>query len=229
MKKTLIALMALAGVAVGAVESGSYTLKTDQWTTGDSTLYDYLNGVFNEGGTLTFDLVVSYTGSNCNAYQALLHVGAVDTGFSIYANGGPHVIVSEKHDTSDVHELQATGAEFAAKENNTLTVTLTGIAKGTAAVSFTLNGVEYANDTVNEKGQKDVLDLTWDSMNWSTTEAERNKYSVNCKAPGYGSAQVAQSTRLVSGSATYTAIPEPTTATLSLLALAGLAVRRRRK
>ncbi len=40
MKKTLIALMALTGVAIGAVESGSYTLKMDQWTTGDSTLYD---------------------------------------------------------------------------------------------------------------------------------------------------------------------------------------------
>ncbi|MDO5473446.1 MAG: PEP-CTERM sorting domain-containing protein [Akkermansia sp.] len=223
MKKTIIALMVLAGAASAAVQSGSYTLSMEQWTTDDSTLYDYLNGAFNEGGTLTLDLTVNYTGTNCNAYQTLLHVGQVDTGFSIYANGGPRIIISEKHNTDRSHE--STTDVFETGTNN-LTVTITGSSTpGTASVSVTKGDNTYT-----------LHDLSWANMGWSTSADERNKYSVNVGAPGWENLTLAQSNTLTAATATFTAlppsspsVPEPTTATLSLLALAALAARRRRK
>ncbi len=218
MKKTIVALMALAGIAAAAVESGSYTLKMDNWTTNDATLYNYLNGVFNEGGTLTFDLVVNYTGNNCGAYQTLLHVGQYNTGFSIYANGGPNIIVSEKHNTDVKYELSDVIFETG---DNTISVTLTGIAQGQAAVSFVKGDKTYAAGSTSN--------LSWSAMGWNTTNGEAHKYSVNYGAPGYSTLTPATVTKLVSGSATYQAAPEPATATLSLLALAGLAARRRRR
>ncbi len=232
MKKTLIALFALAGMASAAttmIESGSYTINaSDDWTTDNSTLYDYLNGAINEGGTLTFDLEVTYTGSNCEHYQCLLHVGAANTGMSIYANGGPNILVSEKHNTNSSEEL--TNITAFVEGTNNITVTITGKeTPGTASVAVTINGVEYSQ----ANGTAYISDLVWSDMDWSATESERNKYSVNCKAPGWNGAndQLADSNRLVSAIATYTAatsVPEPATASLSLLGLAALMMRRRR-
>ncbi len=238
MKKTLIALLALAGVAAAAeptwsyddptIQAGSYTLKMDNWTTGDSTLYDYLYGVFVEGGTLTFNLNINYTGSNCGYYQALLHVGKKDTGFSIYANGGPNLIVSEKHNTGVGYEFSTdmgTG-------DHVVTITLQGDATTRKA------DVSVVVDSGTELTKVDSLD--WAKMEWDTASGEAAKYSINNVAPGWenynDNNKAANSTTLQSGSVAYTVgtgkaylVPEPATATLSLLALAGLAARRRRK
>ena len=241
MKKTLIALMALAGVAAAAewvyetptITSGSYELKMDNWTTGDSTLYDYLYGVFVEGGTLTFNLDINYTGTNCSHYQALLHVGQQNTGFSIFANGGPNIIVSPKHSTDGGYELSTnlgTGS-------STVAITLAGNAQTQQAT---------ATATVNGKAINESVTLSWDAMDWNTNNGEAAKYSINKVAPGYSGnyenkpnaetlIRPANTTTLTSGSVAFTAgtgkailVPEPATATLSLLALAGLCARRRR-
>lgn len=261
MKKTLIALMALAGAAFGevqygptTVDSGTYTINMDAAsTTKDSTLYDYLYGVFVEGGTLTLNLNINYAGGDAGAYQTLLHVGRKDTGFTIFANGKTNLIVSELHKTEAENELQASGS--ALKEGaNTVSITLTGNAETkTAAVSFVINNTPFAN-AVGTDGKKDVRDLSWDTMVWDTAlsysvgdakydekDTQNAKYSVNTAAPGWtkfdGNSLVKEATvtTLTSGSATFTTgtgpviVPEPTTATLSLLALAGLAARRRRR
>ncbi len=251
MKKTLITLLALAGVACGAtagdyeymdptIDSGTYTLKTENWTTGDSTLYNYLYGVFVEGGTLTFNLNIHYAGGSCGHYQALLHVGQKDTGFSIYANGTTNLIVSSKNVTSAEQELANTGLVSGA---NTVAITLTGNnIDQTAAVTFVVNGTAYDN-AANASGEKDVKDLKWSDMGWNTNNGEAAKYSINNVAPGWANYssnegelnKAAAITTLTSGSVSFTQglgaviLPEPATATLSLLALAGLAVRRRRK
>ena len=241
MKKTLIALMALAGVASAAewvyetptITSGSYELKMDNWTTGDSSLYGYLYGVFVEGGTLTFNLGINYTGTNCGHYQALLHVGQQNTGFSIFANGGPNIIVSPKHATNDAYELS------------------TNLGTGSSTVAITLAGNAQTQQatvtaTVNGKAINDSVTLSWDAMGWNTNDGEAAKYSINKVAPGYSNnyddkpdnqtlIRPANTTTLTSGSVTFAAgtgkailVPEPATATLSLLALAGLCARRRR-
>ena len=229
MKKTLIALMALAGVAAAAepVASGSYTLNMSQWTTGDDTLYNYLYGAINEGGTLTFDLTINYDGTNCNAYQTLLHIGSKDAGISIMANGGPKLIIGEQHETSDYpqynHEL---GTPSLVTGSNLVSITIKGNeTPGTASVAITMGGVVYSAAA----GTDHVADLEWDKMYWNTTNGEAAKYSVNVGAPGWDTLFPAQCTTLTAATATYMAIPEPTTATLSLLALAGLAARRRRR
>ena len=223
MKKyiTIAALLAAGTACAQAeVESGTYTLNMANWTTDDSTLYNYLYGVFNEGGTLVFDLDIDYTGVNCGVYQALLHVGKVNTGFSIYANGGPHIIVSEQNNTDVNHELVS--ASFKSGDND-VQVTLKGTAKGTASVSIDLNGIMY---------ESAVDDLSWATMSWdTTTPGETAKYSVNCKAPGY-SEQTAQTTTLTAATATYTApVPEPSAFGLlaGVGALALVASRRRRR
>lgn len=75
---------------------------------------------------------------------------------------------------------------------------------------------------------------TLGTVSWDASEAERNKYSIGIKAPGWDSGATGlndSGCKIANMTIAYTAapIPEPTTATLSLLALAGLAARRRRK
>ena len=227
MKKTLIALMTLAGIACGAetvtptINSGRYTLNmSSAYTLHAPELYNYLYGVFVEGGTLTFDLNIAYTGASATATEALLHVGGEGTGLSIYAINGTSLQICEKNDTS----LGSTIAAGLTEGTSAVAITLTGNANTkTADVSVSVNGGDTIVGTTS---------LSWSTMNWNTTTDDYgrqcDKYSVNCKAPGWETHQVASITKLTSGTATYKAIPEPATATLSLLALAGLCARRRR-
>ncbi len=218
---TITSLLAAGTLcASAAVESGSYTLNMNQWTLNDYTLYNYLYGAINEGGTLTFDLDINYTGTNCNAYQTLIHVGEKDTGMSIMANGGPHLIVGQKNLTDVSHEL--TTANLNTGTNDVLVV-ITGKTAGTASVSITLNGTEYRDC---------VATWTWADMAWNTSGGENAKYSINCGAPGWGTLNAAQTTTLTSAVATFVAIPEPSAfgllAGLGALALAGTRRRRRK-
>ena len=227
--------MALAGSVLAEdtwVQSGSITLdytNAPRHVEGDATLYNYLYGVFQQGGSLTFATSITWDGTNCNAYQSILHVGrgtygGTATGFSIYANGGPNLIVTERENTGSEHEATIKMIEDVA---NDVIITLTGLPEtGSATASITINGEKQS-----------VKNLTWDNMAWDTSEneadrlKERIKYSLGQKAPGY-SDNLIRNLTIDSMTVTYTAapsIPEPATATLSLLALCGLASRRRRK
>ena len=79
---------------------------------------------------------------------------------------------------------------------------------------------------------------TLGTISWPTDTAEINKYSIGNKVPGYNTGAngiLDSGSKIANLSVSYTAapaapsVPEPATATLSLLVLAGLAARRRRK
>ncbi len=97
------------------------------------------------------------------------------------------------------------------------------------SVESSEEGADDIYTTTTFSGALSSSDLTWDP-----TELEYNtKYSIGSKGPGWWPQEnlSANSVLLKSASATVTtyAIPEPTTATLSLLPLVGLAARRRRQ
>lgn len=247
MKKSLILLLTLGGLAMGAEDIlwaspitttlstndvPGWTLNTQDYANKQSAVdaYDFLNGTFNEGGILTLTMNLTYDSTqSVNYYQSLLHVGQDGTGFSVYVNGTSHLIVTEKHDTNARHETKNAGA-ILVNGDNTVVITLTGLMddngdpNGKASVSVSVNGGDAQS----------VDSLSWTTMGWNANdETQRTKYSFGCKAPGWGNDnKLGNHIAIVDNKMVmeYTArIPEPATATLSLLALAGLAAHRRRR
>ena len=215
MKKTLITLLALTGVAMGDV--GSLTIGT--------------NDISYEDEILKFDLD-SISGAS---------VGTCDPSAVTGANGfSPKIQFVQNQPLSDCYwtlefTLENKSASAITIENLALTmnaVTSTGAthSNGIGAVSptFTLGtstyegtvtlGAQSASGTVTMTSETPYVIAAGDSQKLTMT--------VIRTANGYtGFATV------TAGSISYSVapIPEPATATLSLLALAGLAARRRRK
>ncbi len=229
MKKTLIALLALAGVAAAAtpVQSGNITLdytNAPKIVEGDATLYNYLYGTFNEGGTLTFELTLQREGNAVGHYQTILHIGEQGKGLTLGVNGSSHLMFGEgsqgTNGFGDDHELTSADLKVGSGEagTNFVVYTLKFKEEGKASASITLNGTEYA-----------MNDMLWSAIAMSP-EAERyDEYTLGYRGPGWDGQMTMVNISTNSMLVTYKAIPEPATATLSLLALAGLAARRRRK
>ncbi len=229
MKKTLITLLALCGVAAAAepVQSGTITLdytNAPKIVTDDATLYNYLYGTFNEGGTLTFALTLQREGNSVSHYQTILHIGAEGKGLTLGVNGSSHLMFGEGAEGTngfgDAHELMSADLKVGSGEagTNYVVYTLKFKETGKASASITLNNTEYA-----------MNDMLWSTIAMSPEAEHYNKYTLGYRGPGWDGglpmANISTDSMLV----TYTAIPEPATATLSLLALCGLAARRRRK
>ena len=224
MKKTLIALLSLAGVAAAAtpVQSGTITLdytEAPKFVTEDATLYNYLYGTFNEGGTVTFALTLNWNGKSTSDFQTILHIGEEGKGLTLSVNGTKNLIFGEGTDgnngCSAGNELTAATLE---EGDNDVVFTLTYKEAGKATSSITLNDTVY-----------NMPDMAWSDINMSTESARYDEYTLGFKGPGWDGKRTMVQVSTDSMLVTYKAIPEPTTATLSLLALAGLAARRRRK
>ena len=259
MKKTIIALLALSGVALGeyswdATKDYSYTWDFSQantqngktgvlggtvtntfatesvtsigtaikkgdaagqyWEVGtNSFLYDAITAATTTAATLTLTVDYYWTGAQWG--ENILHVGAADTGIAYgLSNGYISMTTGTAVDAS--FSAVKTDLRLTANSWNTITYTLSNN-KWTA----TLGGVTSDAKTLG-------------TVSWDALEDERNKYSIGIKAPGWNSGATGlndSGCKIANMSIAYTAapIPEPTTATLSLLALAGLAARRRRK
>ena len=203
MKKTLIALLALAGVAAAATETVN-TIDAD-WGTAPVKGNDFYSADY----TLTFTLDALYTLEKSGSVLGFYRGSAVNDshGYNAIVLGG----------SDDALTLTVgRGRAFAPVDN------ATGIDAGTTftfqdSVTFTTaiqKGVTY---TLSVAGANKAMTptLTWDGG--SETLASYN---------GNMNGNAAITSALNPGTIT---IPEPTTATLSLLALAGLAARRRRK
>ena len=208
MKKTIIALMALAGVAAAAPNELGISTGGNFWG-GDFTLTFTLN----EGAlsaTDTTDVLALYWGTfSTGDYYAngITLTWSSDSEVSLYIGDGAMASVAGGDEGANITENTSfnglRGATFGTKLSMGETYTLVNVGgDGNQTVSLysgvSANGV--ALETVNYNG------------NMNGGNADTTMRSVVNAQYGYTPA-----------------VPEPTTATLSLLALAGLAARRRRK
>mgnify|MGYP003296534800 CR=1 FL=1 len=247
MKKTLIALMALAGVAAADITtittewnfdnnltSTGSVVTTGSWVKGQDGLTEATYGVDDVYGSYLVLDGKGYVKVN-NTYwstgSGTLALGSNDTSFTISATVMFDSIPSEiflmgtsnNHDEGFAFTLMDGKLALTAKSiaHNTLN-SMTAL---TADTWYTL-GVSYdaetnvANFSVNGNS---VGTLTL-SSGYDAAEA----VGMAIGAGGADQAQGVWSGKIANLSIT-TTVPEPTTATLSLLALAGLAARRRRK
>ena len=246
MKKTIIALMALAGVAMGnetllSMDFTALTGSTDNntpagWTAGQwngSNNTPYYN--FGENGAtvgqpwkqnyLTTNLDIASQGEYTITFT--LYNSVEDTGNMFFLSSDNYSVVMGNSYTSNsdiyVGTLgEAVGRDFVCfqngtKINPTVLDNSTGLNVATS-ITYTLTMLE-GNMTINA--------ALGNGSTWSTTITGME--DVTFTKLGFMN-DGSNGTSGVKGiTITAPAVPEPTTATLSLLALAGLAARRRRK
>ncbi len=211
MKKTLIALMAMAGMAFGAAED--HLAIEAEFTTvpvqaGNCWSADYV---------LTFTLAADYSLENGGSVVAFYRGTAVNDGYGYNAIvlGGTNEALTltigrgRAFDTVD----NATGIDA----DTTFTFAAAADDKVTFATTIE-RGVEY---TLSVAGGDQAMTPT---LTWGVDGVETlASYKGNMN--GNAALTYAVNTQYISTQI----VPEPATATLSLLALAGLAARRRRK
>lgn len=248
MKKTIIALCALVGMAAGedpyswdpteaycyewdfnsatlggTLTNSGYLVEDDgttlargsgthqYWETGtNSFFYDALTAVTSTNATLTFTMDYWYVNSNWG--QTIMHIGQDGKGISLgVAPGGYLSVCTGTASDTKFTECQSTTQLTAAAWNQ---------------ITFTLSNNQWTTklDGVTSSAQP------LGDISWPTDVTEINKYSIGNKAPGYntGVNGIKDSGCKISN-LTVSYAPEPATAALSLLALAGLATRRRRR
>lgn len=263
MKKTIIALLALSGVALGeyswdATKDYSYTWDFSQENTQNgktgvlggtvtntfatesvtsigtaikegnadgsywevdtnSFLHDAITAATTTAATLTLTVDYYWTGAQWG--ENILHVGKDSTGIAYGLSNG-YISMTTGTATDNHFSAAKTDLRLTANSWNTITYTLSNN-KWTATLGTTTSVA------------KELGTITWD-----TSADQVNKYSIGVKAPGYNSGatglndsgcKIANMTIAYTAAPSTPVVPEPTTATLSLLALAGLAARRRRK
>ena len=267
MKKTLIALMALASVAMGAngdltllydfdaleaTGKGTGTMTQNTWDY-DRTVYDVQGGrayVGIEDSTVTNILngtdqntcltiaFWTHSGYNNSNYQMLFGWGENQTGWKF---GFDHRnLCGTTPGRSDVKGGSVKSGEWvliaATVKSTSITSTVEGTTTTTPALTIVLRDV--TNGQVYDKGDVTYVAPTVAGNTFSVLSANSNNVAENYKGllSGVGIYTSTGDVNDVTNAAIATAmgaapvlIPEPATATLSLLALAGLAARRRRR
>ena len=254
MKKTLIALMALASVASAAVTSAPSVLDdpsdfgylayqgtgislttTTNVTTSDLSLPYGMNA--NVDGLLYANTVTGTTNNGspgCAKVVLTLNLTSLDsTGnvFTLIGTGG-----NAPNDyrgwgisvgTAGALTFARVKADAGINDNSLSLGTL--VAGTTYTITIISNGTPDANGIVGRgTGNFDISVDDGNSVgNFTAAGFGFNGYEFDKLVIGKGTASGATAVDGVVSVAVY--IPEPATATLSLLALAGLAVRRRRK
>ena len=211
MKKTLIALMAMAGVAMGAVVEDHLAIEAEFTTVpvvaGNCWSADYV---------LTFTLAQDYTLQHGGSVVAFYRGSAVnDTyGYNAITLGGTNEALTLTVGRGRVNNTlnDATGIDA----NTTFTPTGSAADSVTFATTIT-KGVAYTL-SVTGGDQSMTPTLSWVDAEGIAQSLTASSYKGNMN--GNAALTYAVNTEY---------IPEPATATLSLLALAGLAARRRRK
>ena len=257
MKKTLIALMALAGVAVGETNTldKSYTplVSTDNWTHGtlnhtswiysesDQTLtysptgasgaavstYILSDALFaEEGKPLTFSFAISRGSANAGVSFALVgNHHAVVVGTKDYTSGELFSAVSDNV-SAKAYYCSSTWASQGV-------VNVGGSSLLVSALNYNAVATISGSAVINEEGNT-ILTLSATSTTTEQTSTitydlgkdfSFNKLVIGADNSGTGTGVWSVSGIQMAGRI----IPEPATATLSLLALAGLAARRRRR
>lgn len=254
MKKTLIALLALTGMSYGAVYTGAPTITLDSCY-GDSTtsLYQHLldGGSVQKNGTNVGNGTIEYFApegdvASINFYinvNDLFGAASLKDGWTYYINTFSFLKKDEQYYTGGSRTLTLSNGTnsvtFAQDQvNNKWAKTdfqeqitddngleLLSFKKGDMITITLTTGVGPADESKRERISAQYYDINSPGVSFTLHNGKVNDGDDYTKNPGttswkYNSPVI----RL-----TAYAVPEPTTATLSLLALAGLAARRRRK
>ena len=246
MKKTLIALMALAGVAVAdsTLPSPAYTIPSASTTAVDISSY-ITGGAFTVAVTLDYDMVKDYLLKDSNKpngeqdhinYQ-LINVGSGSTmsegtrvGLVVCYSSGSYIRGTwnestwQNCDNGGAHTMgieQNACDDFSWDKGSSASLVMTySNEKGLAAV-FTIADTD--GKILNQIGGT-FHDCASNPDNFDPNTMQLDAAVLS--ADVYNAVLTGDQAKELGASML---VPEPTTATLSLLALAGLAARRRRK
>ena len=249
MKKTIIALMALAGVAM----ADSIVLDDASWVTdGKATVADgtistgYTNwqvdtASYTLGKTLSYTqkdtLTFSFSATSNGTGNSMLTLALIGTTKAIVVGHGTYDKPADELQAAVTDNLTANGYGFASTNPGddiqlTPGATLSGGmpaggATTTISGSIAWDGNSYSL-TLSSSAVENVM-----SYDLGITTLDLSKIMVTLEggngADTEGGWAMASMSNLSISAPAAPAAPEPTTATLSLLALAGLAARRRRK
>ena len=211
MKKPLITLLALASIAGAAQTTIDFSFSSS------SEVITFDSIALAQDWTLTLNLTTNVTSAFNEWGTSILSTGDINNAYQtlqVYAGSAGNKIVVKANNNNDNYIIEQDNwdawKETSAKtfvldydiDTYTLTFNVTG-ADGTAIASNSWSGVKFEDKV-----------LTQFTTNISAGQVQNNGWTLPSGSFTYGKAD---------------SIPEPTTATLSLLALCGLAARRRRK
>ena len=233
MKKTIIALLALGGVSMGATldEGAAFTSSTytidSSWDEAGASVTLLLNvedfaNLFDTATSTARPVFVSMSGSDTHIIGLEAHEGDRITGASGVVAGGTYdnMYTMNGDDGDSVAAIDWSKVTSAA-----LTMALETSTSGTAWSLTVLN----SDGTYTSKSAS-LVGLRWSSMGDITNIAIDTAVVTQAYAfDGFIKGDSAYALNKAAIEVATTTVPEPTTATLSLLALAGLAARRRRK
>lgn len=184
------------------------------WELETSTFKDMLNAAQGNEGTLTFSFDISWGGNN--TVETIFHIAQINKGVSLGLDNGKIGLVNNNLNR---------GQDGSSKVPNNA-ISLTASTWTSVTVSLLGSSVSITLDPTG--GEASSYTTTLSTIEWnSTEEAENTKYSIGSKAPGYSAEQL-NGSKIANLSVSYAPIPEPATATLTVMALAGLMLRRRR-
>ncbi len=220
MKKTIIALMALSGLALADTYTSATPAKSSD--TAQGNYYGFTLAPANSS-YLTTDIPAGITELNLDSITLLTrssNSSTVDMKVAVYTYVGDSTVGTFLGASS------STGTQ--AGDNATLTLTFSDVTiDPTARYQFLFVKAETDNTTLTTFEGYQAAATNWGVSVTSSFEAQIPGGWGTYKGNGINSWEgnyVPVTTITLS-----TPVPEPATATLSLLALAGLAARRRRK
>ena len=232
MKKTIITLMALAGVA--AAET------TWEWQT--LTLTTPTGGKFTPTGNASGNTVIGWSDDTGDLYswqmsfeltvKAFNGTGTLNNIFSTAStDGASGYVLSLTKEGGFVLTLEQNGDALIASESGVV-----AIGDGTnfgAATAVTLSFTNYVSETSDAASVGGIFSLSVDGTEVGTYTVDKASvntiFGKNDNTKIWTNGKNQYFTNLVMAKGGNIVVPEPATATLSLLALAGLAARRRRK
>ncbi len=235
MKKTLIALMALAGVAM-AETTPTPVLTLSTTTTNTIDLSSYITGnAFTVAVTLDYDTVKNYLLADSGDNQQLINVGTDET-----LTTGSRIGMTICY--GDNSAIRGTWNEATWNNANTSGFQVgmdlgafDSLSWGSGTVASLVMTYDYNNGTTGVFTIADANGNVLNQIGGAFYQGLRGSnfdpnslqlHSSVLSASVYNQVMTADQAKSLGASMI---IPEPTTATLSLLALAGLAARRRRR
>ena len=213
MKKTIIALLALSGVAAAATSSEMNTAL-------DEMLTNYTAG---DSYTLEINLTTTPTSGASNLIT-------LTDDWNLRHQVGGYMAFWESGDpvwkTSDVTVSGSqTSLTLSAPANVWFSNTINNAGSATSD-SYTLSG---SSITISYDAATNATEISLTRKNGVTNILTVNNYEAKASDINFTTDMTGSVVSFSSTPAAAPSVPEPTTATLSLLALAGLAARRRRK